>query len=363
MGTSGKQRSDELDIIKAFGIMAVVYGHALGPFANFVSLYHLALFFFVSGCLYKDSYAREPLLLVKKRLRSLYVPFAGFGLFFGLLHNVLFRLNIYTDQLTSQHNQVLYLNGAKEYLLNLLKIASFAKVEQIVAAMWFLPVLFIVQLLFVAPDFLITRFAPRRREVLLAAVVAALFLAGYFYYPEKNLVLRPVSIAMVVMSVFYAGHLFRQYGGGLAAKPAYALLCFALLAAATRFGPIDTGGHQFVSPLFYIGCSLCGVYLHLFLARSVPDGSLLRRFLVHVGRNTIAILALHFLAFRAVNYLLVRIYGLPDYMTGQHPRIITAGAWWTLYFAAGILLPLAARAVSGRVREAIAGKLGSPAQA
>jgi len=190
--------------------------------------------------------------------------------------------------------------------------------------------------------------------------VTALFLAGYLYYPEKNLVLRPVSIAMVVMSVFYAGHLFRKFGGGLAVKKAYALLCFVLLAVASRFGTIDTGGHQFVSPLFYLGCSLCGVYLHLCIARSVTDGSLVKRFLVHVGRNTITILALHFLAFRAVNYLLVRIYDLPAYMTGQHPKISTTGLWWLAYFSAGVLLPLAVKAAYDRLAQAVVGKREAP---
>jgi len=362
-GIDLQKRSDELDVIKGLGIMAVVYGHAMGPFAHIVFLYHLALFFFVSGCLYKESYARQPFLLVKRRIRSLYVPFVGFGLFFGILHNILFKVNLYTDRLSSQYNQVSYLNSSREYLLNLLQIASFAKVEQLLAPMWFLPVLFIVQLLVVVPDSLIAKFAPRQRGILLSAVVAALFTLGYLYYPEKNAVLRPVSIAMVVAGIFYFGHLFRQHGGDVAIKPQYALLSFLLLVVASRYGSIDTGGHVFVSPHFYIACSLSGIYLHLFLARSVPEGSLLKRFLVHVGRNTITILALHFLAFRAVNFLQVMIHDLPAYMTGQHPKIPTTGAWWLVYFVAGILLPLAVRAAYDRLRRMGEGSGPHPAAA
>jgi fucose 4-O-acetylase-like acetyltransferase len=160
---------------------------------------------------------------------------------------------------------------------------------------------------------------------------------------------------MVVTSVFYFGHLFRTFGARLALKPAYALLCFLFLAAASTYGAIDTGGHIFVSPLFYLSCSLCGVYLHLTLARSVPEG-LVKKFLVHTGRNTITILALHFLAFRGVNYLLVRIYDLPPYMTGQHHKIDATGGWWALYLVAGVMLPLAVRAVYDRIQQATARK-------
>lgn len=205
------KRSDELDIAKALGIIAVVYGHASGPFANFVYLYHMALFFFVSGFFYKDSYTPDPIALVKKRIQSLYVPFITYGLFFGLLHNFLFTINIYTDKLDSVYNRVSYFFITREYVLNLLKIASFAKIEQILAPLWFLPVLFLVNMLFVAISHVLYRIKPRRTDLWLAVAIAGMFCCGFLFYPEKNLVLRPLSIAMVVTVMFYFGHLFKRH--------------------------------------------------------------------------------------------------------------------------------------------------------
>jgi fucose 4-O-acetylase-like acetyltransferase len=353
METVMTKRSDQLDMVKALGIIAVVYGHAVGPFANFVSLYHLALFFFVSGYLYKDSYTVDPVALVKKRIKSLYVPFIAFGLLFGLLHNCLFKLNIYTDKVESAYNRASYFYTNQEYFLNLLKIASFAKVEQILAPLWFLPVLFIVNILFTAISYFIYKINPRRRDLWLAVAIAGMFCLGFLYYPEKNLILRPVSIAMVVAVIFYIGYLFKRYESAFDFNFGYALSCFMVLAVSSLYGTIDNGGHQFVSPPFYLACSLCGIYLNCYIARVVADGSLLKRFLVFTGRNTITVLALHFLAFRAVNYLQVKIYDLPPYMTGQHPRIPSSDGWWALYFAAGILLPLASRVVYDRFKQVL----------
>lgn len=361
--TAMTERSEYLDIAKALGIMAVVYGHASGPFANFVSLYHMALFFFVSGFFFKDSYTPDPVALVKKRIKSLYVPFITYGLFFGLLHNFLFKVNIYTERLDSVYNKVSYLSTNREYLLNLLKIASFAKIEQILAPLWFLPVLFLVNMLFVAVSYVIYRIKPGRKELWLAVAIAGLFCLGFLFYPEKNLVLRPLSIAMVVTVMFYFGYLFKRYESAFDFNAAYAFACFMVLAVSSRFGTIDTGGHQFVSPAFYLACSLCGIYLNLYIAKAVVAGSLLKNFFVYAGRNTITILALHFLAFRAVNYLQVRFYDLPSYMTGQHPHLASSGSWWLVYFIAGMALPLAGRAVYDRLKLALVKLRVSPTTA
>jgi fucose 4-O-acetylase-like acetyltransferase len=356
MQTSGAQtgmenvivkRADDLDIARGLGIIAVVLGHAGAPFAGFVGLYHMALFFFISGYLYRDSYSREPWVMVKKRIKTLYLPFIKYGLFFGLLHNVLFKLNIYTDQLQSQYNRVSYFYTYRDFFLNLLKILSFAKVEQILATLWFLPVLFIVHLLFVLTSYGIHKLNPAKPELWRGVAIAALFCLGFVYYPEKNLILRPVSIASVVVIMYYFGYLFKKFEASIAFAFGYAALCFAVLAALYPHGAIDTGGHVFVSPPFYLVSSLAGIYLNLYLARRITGESLIRKFLLFAGRNTIAIMALHFLAFKAVSYLQVKLYDLPPYMLGKHPTLVTSGGWWVLYLIAGMFLPLGWTAFSG----------------
>jgi fucose 4-O-acetylase-like acetyltransferase len=347
------KRADDLDIARGLGIIAVVLGHSGAPFAGFVGLYHMALFFFISGYFYRESYTTEPWVMVKKRIRTLYLPFIRYGLFFGLLHNFLFKINIYTDQIQSPYNRVAYFYSYREFFVNLLKILSFAKVEQILATLWFLPVLFIVHLLFVLTSYGIHKLNPAKRELWLGVAIVALFCLGFVYYPEKNAVLRPLSIAMVVVIMYYFGYLFKKFETSIKFTFGYAVLCFAVLAALYPHGAIDTGGHIFVSPPFYLVSSLAGIYLNLYVARKITGESMIKKFLLFAGRNTIAIMALHFLAFKAVSYLQVKHYDLPPYMLGKHPTLITSGGWWAVYLIAGILLPLGWAAFSERARQSL----------
>ena len=367
MVNDAASRAEHLDILKALGIVSVVYGHAGGPFSVFVSLYHMALFFFVSGYFYKESYTQAPLMLIKKRLMSLYVPFITFGVLFGLLHNVFYSINLYSDQVQSIYNRTVYFATNREYLLNLVKILSFARVEQLLSPLWFLPVLFIVNMIFVSVNYAVFRVGhrttPRRNDVRLAVLMAVVSCAGFLYYPERNLFLRPVSIAMAVSIMFYFGYLFRGIEKKVALKGGVAFACGIFLAASSPFGPIDTGGHTFVSPPFYIACSLAGIYMNLYLATRLSGRTLLGRFLLYTGRNTITILALHFLAFRMINYVQVVLRGLPAYHTAQHPTLDPSGGWWIAYLAAGVALPLAARAAYDRVKQFLFEKQTSPTAA
>jgi hypothetical protein len=55
MNTQKKARSLYWDIVKGWGIIAIVLGHT-GYFAGaFVYLFHLALFFFITGYFYNET--------------------------------------------------------------------------------------------------------------------------------------------------------------------------------------------------------------------------------------------------------------------------------------------------------------------
>ena len=62
MNTQKKTRSLYWDIVKGWGIIAIVLGHT-GYFAGaFVYLFHLALFFFITGYFYNETkYGDTPL--------------------------------------------------------------------------------------------------------------------------------------------------------------------------------------------------------------------------------------------------------------------------------------------------------------
>ena len=64
-------------IMKGIAIISVVVGHCTmsKSVEAYVNQYHLAAFFFVAGYFLTDKYVANPWLLVRKRIKSLYIPF------------------------------------------------------------------------------------------------------------------------------------------------------------------------------------------------------------------------------------------------------------------------------------------------
>lgn len=76
--------SIKVNLMKALAILLVVSGHLefslLGMFTPYS--FQLALFFFISGYLFKDKYIDEVVTFVKRRVQTLLVPYFGYNLFY-----------------------------------------------------------------------------------------------------------------------------------------------------------------------------------------------------------------------------------------------------------------------------------------
>lgn len=87
------QRISFLDITKGIGIIAVVIGHSIRPDilpAHFISMWHMPLFFFVSGfCFNADKYCSKPYsTFMFSRIKSLLVPLLMAMLLFSAVYLV-----------------------------------------------------------------------------------------------------------------------------------------------------------------------------------------------------------------------------------------------------------------------------------
>ena len=76
--------SNEMNVLKALAILLVVSGHLefslLGIFPPYS--FQLVLFFFISGCLFKDKYLNDVSAFVERRIKSLLVPYFWYNLFY-----------------------------------------------------------------------------------------------------------------------------------------------------------------------------------------------------------------------------------------------------------------------------------------
>ena len=91
------ERYKVIDVIKGYGICLMVCGHSGAPFTNWIYLFHMALFFIASGYLWNERNAvtkKNVVQYVKRKAKSLWLPFVLINLFFTVTQNFFLNRNL-----------------------------------------------------------------------------------------------------------------------------------------------------------------------------------------------------------------------------------------------------------------------------
>ena len=141
------------DIAKGIGIILMVCGHARAPFSGFLTLFHMALFFMISGYLYNDRQAnslKEVLNYTKKKIRTLWRPYFIWNTIFVLLNNVFIECGIYSTNplflrlVTGERNELARYFGLGDGIKEITKGFFMLDTVQVGGALWFLRAVFII---------------------------------------------------------------------------------------------------------------------------------------------------------------------------------------------------------------------------
>lgn len=141
-------RENRITIAKAIAIILMVMCHAgFGSVSHqgaaFINMFHMPLFFFVSGYCFKEKYLSDGRKYTVNKIKGLYMPFVKWSLLFLILHNVFFYLDIYSD-VYGWKGIVSHLYGIKETLFCAAKIViAMNETEQLLGGYWFIKELFI----------------------------------------------------------------------------------------------------------------------------------------------------------------------------------------------------------------------------
>lgn len=120
---------EAIDVMKGIGICLVVAGHVISDALFALKFYQMPLFFMISGYLLNDQNNISDLL--KKKIRTLYLPFIVYEIIFVILHNLLYSIGC-----LSVRYQI------KDYLRALIHICMFDNYEVLLSPLWFLTALF-----------------------------------------------------------------------------------------------------------------------------------------------------------------------------------------------------------------------------
>jgi len=189
------------DIWKGLGIIAVVMGHLLtfDAVVGFIYCFHMPLFFFISGYLFKksDNYPE----FFKKKAFHLMMPYFAYGLIFNIPKYITLiaeaiRTNSYIPFKILQERLLADLYGG-------VKIGGFTSV------FWFVTCLFLTQQLY---NLIYTVLPFQNRNILMFCVVCVAYIIGMInsmVFPDFVL---PWNAHVVPMAFVFlwAGHSYRQ---------------------------------------------------------------------------------------------------------------------------------------------------------
>ena len=340
---SAGKRNDVWDIVKGLGILFVVAGHGFGGgISRFVNLFHIPLFFFVSGLVFRfrDRSLKALGEFLLKCVKTLWLPSVLYGLFYVLFHNVFVRLHLYDVSTYT----------LPQFGVAALKHLAFFKTEPLESAMWFLTALFIGRCLLYGVLWVSSLLKEERSRLIVeTALVAAVFAFGCFCFYRGIGLPGNADNACSLLPFLYAGYRMKrvQFKRPYVALPALAVLLALLLGVGRT---LRMSRNEIVNPGFLLLGSAAGICLTFELAGLMQRSKPCLRAFAYLGRNTIPILCLHLLAFRLVSFLWVRCGGLPIADLAKHPIIAASYPWGLLYTTVGLLAPLLVPVVKSRMK-------------
>lgn len=353
------QRFIEVDMVKGMAIILVVMGHDAAPKKNLIYLFHMAVFFIASGYVNKLKYSqsgKQVKEFICNKLKTLWIPYVIYCAIFILGNNLFVRWNLYTTNSAITD----YVQGPYIRTFNTLSLTDrlskifhdtllFQGEPQLLGAIWFLRVLFIVAVMHCILSYLIRIFI-RNTSVGLCihSVVSLAFLfLGQSGFIQKTAFLNlQIPVVFTVYCLYHLGFVMRQlqlmrYVERTKVAAVTAAGASILLLLFDRIGTIELGSNQIVSVPFYISVSVLGWLLLYTVSWLFKRNRLLANGLSLIGEYSLYIMIFHFIAFKLVNGVVALYHGWPSYTIAAFPVLTETGGWWLLYTIIGVAVPIA----------------------
>ena len=328
-------KNDTISIAKAIGIMLMLVGHAGCPQAlnSFIYQFHMPLFFFFSGYCFKDKYLSDFRSFAEKRIKGVYVPFVKYALLFLVLHNVFFHLNIYNG-LYGYNGGVSSLYNWHDIIKRVVKITtSMSYEEQLLGGYWFLRVLFYTSFM----GYAFFRFLRNEKSQIIGLILVFLSVLLFSFPESLSSFWQTISLSCLAAVFFIVGKKLSAYK--LPTKVWFTMACLGGVLFFSRINPVGMTTREPISLTLYIPGALLGILMTKNLSGYALRVSWLSRFLVYIGNNTLPILTWHFLCFKLVSLLIIKVQGLPIDALAYFPVIpeLADSGWWVVYAIVGLI--------------------------
>lgn len=343
-----KKRDPTFDIMRGIGILLVVLGHAGFPFSGWIYLFHMPLFFMLSGWFFKPADSSAGLLhSLLNKIKTLWLPFVVANTIFTICNNLFLQLHILTGDeriLEMPGNLVHSPVTLKDIVGRTVHWCLFDGGTQLGGALWFLQALFQISVLYAVLNFLFRRFLSEKAAFWAQTLLSAAFLAAGFACQQVNWSVWLLNVALTCYPLYHLGVLLRRFSALPRSHRTMAVLgtgSSAGLAVLQNFGGISLASNDYPGPVFLLLCSLLGWYTVYAAARFLGCLGGTKIFFAYAGRHSRIVLILHLLCFKPITWAGLCLIGGESYLLAAFPILFTEGYWWIPYTAAGLLLPLA----------------------
>lgn len=330
------EKKREISIAKGVAIILMLLGHIFinketQHIHDFIYSFHMPFFFIISGYCFSEHHLNNPKQYIKKRINTLYFPYVFWLSIFAFLHNDLLNSRIYDindlwgcaglytrhDLISNLYNIVFYLDGK----------------EILVGQLWFIRTLFFAV---IAVFFLIKYF----RNYLNKLMFVFIMISPFVCYINFNKIpyLHFTNWVYIGIILYYIGYFYKK-NDKLQHGKLIISLCGAifLIYLAIRF-PITHPDYKTI--YIYIATSLLGFELVFFISRILIKIDKLEIF-DYIGNHTISILILHFIFFRLLTLIIIKLRNDNIQLLSFHPLPEQyVHIYWALYLIIGIVLPI-----------------------
>lgn len=346
------KRDIQYDIAKGIGMILVVLGHANAPFKSFIYLFHMALFFIISGYFYKGEKLQSLnslLLYCKKQWTRLILPYIIFCTTTLILNNFFININLYTNNsdlsLIKENydfNTALTYLDINTILYKMVFVLILSRGSELCPALWFLKVLFLITILYAILDYLLHRFITNEKFLNIIKInLIVCFAIGGVFLQKFHINFYNIGSIFSSIILFYLGTILKKYiKFSTLSLRKFIISVFFLIIASINNIMVDIAANKYPNLILFIFISLSGYFFIMYLSDLIKRNSILSKISIYIGMNTLPILFFHFLAFKLVNIVEIAIYGLPKFYLAAIPVIYSKPLWWLLYAFVGIIFPL-----------------------
>lgn len=339
MSEQAQLRYKDISIMKGLAIIMMVAGHSYvgSGVESYVGMFHMPLFFFVSGYCFKDKYLDDFKTYVLKKLKGIYLPYIGWGTFFLLLHNVFVKVGLLEAKWLGWMDLRILLG----YLLRM------RHEEQLLGGFWFLHCLFWGVILF----WILKKLLRDKWLVLMVAAIGGMLFSNCSLHLTTFCIYDKDIWACFYVALGYIAISYSRNWKDFFDRTSSLSLC---VWAVTFFCGLGIYKFQFADCMMDLDLKMAwnpivavlGILATLILSNVILKvHCAIDNWVSYVGDHTLSVLIWHFMAFKIVSFCYVMINSDPNIgKMSDFPTIISLShedCGWLIYMLVGVSIPLA----------------------